>query len=80
MTQQEREADPGFAYIVNTTADTMKITMEEATTRVRALYELGILETGHPDDPDTQMRITAFLSIPSEKYAHLTNSADGNQR
>lgn len=69
--KSKEEAKKVIDYLVKTTSETLKIDMFEAVKRVKGLYECGILEGGDPDDPETQMRITAFLLIPSETYAHL---------
>lgn len=69
--KSKEEAKAILDYLVQTTSESLKIDMYEAAKRVKGLYQCGILDGGDPDDPETQMRITAFLLIPSETYEHL---------
>lgn len=41
----------------------------EAVKRLELLYRSGILNSGHPEDPATQMRIDSFLEMDSEMAA-----------
>lgn len=45
------------------------ITREEAELRLQLLYKSSILETGHPDDPETQRLIDGFLAQHSDVLA-----------
>lgn len=60
--KSQQEADEIFNYLVKTTADTMKISTEQATKRVKALFDSGILEGGNPNSIVTQFKITKFLA------------------
>lgn len=50
----------------------LHISLEEAKKRIIGLLKSGILQ-GHPDNPETQMHIDAFMQIPSSDYDHLNN-------
>jgi hypothetical protein len=67
----EREARETAGWVADQTARAFNISFDEAARRVQALAKSGIMEGGHPDDPEMQAKITAFLSIPSRTYAHL---------
>ena len=45
------------------------ISREEAELRLQLLYKSSILETGHPDDPETQRLIDGFLAQSSDVLA-----------
>jgi len=68
----KQEALETAGWVADQTARAFNISFEEAARRVAALAKSGILEGGHPDDPEMQAKITAFLSIPSRTYAHLS--------
>ena len=62
--QSQEEADKAFNYLVKTLMGGMNISEEQATKRVKALFESGILEGGSPTSILTQMKISKFLSKP----------------
>lgn len=72
--KSQAEADQVKAYLVAETAKAHGISQEEATKRVEALFQSGILNQpgAGPGNPDSQLAIMAFLAIPSEQYAHFT--------
>lgn len=69
--KSQQEADEARQYIIRETAATLNIPVAEATRRVNALFKSGILNIVDPSTTDGQMRIDAFMSIPSSTYAHL---------
>ena len=62
--KSQDEANKVFSYMVDTTADRLNISHEQAVERVNALFSSGILDGGSPDNPVTQMRIDQFLQTP----------------
>ena len=69
--KSQAEADIIRQYLVDTTAEVLKIDIEEAGKRVDALLKSRILDGGNPDETETQMRIDIFLSMPSEEHEYL---------
>lgn len=65
------EADEVKRYLIKSVVATLNISVVEATRRVAGLLKSGILNTGNAEDPESQMRIDAFLQIPSSEYEHL---------
>jgi len=57
------EANESFTYLVNKTMEVEKCDNIQAQKRVRALFDSGILEGGHPENPETQKKIDEFMSI-----------------
>ena len=62
--KSQEEADKAFDYLVTTITEGMGIDREQATKRVKALFESGILEGGSPTSLVTQIKISKFLSKP----------------
>lgn len=62
--KSQSEADQVFNYLSETTAKTLGISIVQAQKRVQALLNSGLLNSGHPDDPASQMKIDKFLSTP----------------
>ena len=60
--QSQEEADKAFNYLVQTLMSGMNISEEQATKRVKSLFESGILEGGSPTSIITQIKISKFLS------------------
>ena len=70
--KSEKEADEVKDYLNKETINQFGIAIEEATIRVNALFNSGILNDINPLSDSGQFQIDVFLQIPSANYAHLT--------
>lgn len=70
--KSEKEADEVKNYLIQETINQLGIAIEEATIRVNALFNSGILNDIDPRSDSGQLQIDVFLQIPSANSAHLT--------
>ena len=57
----QNEANEVFNNLVNTTIIVTKCSKEQAEKRINALLKSGILDSGSPNNPATQIKIDDFM-------------------
>ena len=62
--KSQKEYDSVFEKQVQTAMSTLKISRDQAAKRIKALLNSGLLDSGHPDNPKTQMMIDKFMQNP----------------